>query len=825
MQPTKPLAIGRFSSRPNSFRTVRFSSAATVAFAGVCLMPASLNAQACRTDIPESSSAWSVSGAAATNTETGLEVARCPVGQDWSSTTCTGAPTLLTWPQALQAASAAGNGWRLPNAKELDIVLDRRCMNPSVDTTVFPGATSDRFWSSTPGWVVDQGEGTVIGSQTASSQYAVRLVRAGFSNASFQRPIAASGAVCRADIPGDLNVADWTTGTNVTSGDMMTDTITGLVWQRCALGQTWTGSTCSGAGGTFTWPQALQAARNAGAGWRLPNAKELDAMLDRRCASPAVNPTLFPGAQSLKTWSSTPGWAVDLTDGAVLGSQNAADANSVRLVKSGLSNAGYERRIATAGAVCRADIPGDLDVANWTPGANGTITDEITGLVWARCALGQSWNATSGACTGASGTYTWAQALQEAHSAGTGWRLPNAKELDAMLDRRCAAPAVNPTLFPGAQSIKTWTSTPGWAVDLTDGAVLGSQTAADANSVRLVKAGYSSASFERRIVTAGAVCRTDIPGDLDVANWTPGANGTITDTITGLVWQRCALGQTWSGTTCSGGSGAYTWAQALQAASNAGAGWRLPNAKELDAMLDRRCASPAVNPTLFPGAQNGKAWTSTPGWAVDLTDGAVLGSQTAADANSVRLVSAGYTYGPGNTVTNGACGTADGVAVAIAPTLNLCAAGSVSQFAGTGPWTWTCLGVNGGTPASCAAPLLISTECASSTVSTVQLVNLTDKMIASAAQAFGAGNLRSTFNVTCGNGRFGVVRLPGLISAALGGNAYALVQSSCPSKPVQRMASPAATAATMNDVWGKRNSQVDLLSDTLFGPLARWVCE
>jgi len=119
----------------------------------------------------------------------------------------------------------------------------------------------------------------------------------------------------------------------------------------------------------------------------------------------------------------------------------------------------------------------------------------------------------------------------------------------------------------------------------------------------------------------------------------------------------------------------------------------------------------------------------------------------------------------------------------------------------------------------------VDAACASSTVATVQLVNLTDKMIAAAAQAFGAGNLRSTINVTCANGRFGVVRLPGLISAAVGGNAYALVQSSCPSKSVQRIASPAATVVTMSDAWAKRNDQAALMADALFGPLARWVCE
>ncbi len=680
---------------------MRISPAASAVLVVFALTLQPLAAQVCRSDIPESASTWTTSGVTATNVQTDLEVARCAIGQNWSGTTCTAAPTALTWSQALQAATAVGNGWRLPNAKELESVLDRRCAVPSVDPTVFPGATSDRFWSSTPGWIVDQGEGTVIGAQTAATHYAVRLVRAGNSSAGYERRTTTTGTVCRADIPGDIDVANWAPDASGT----ITDSVTGLIWQRCALGQTWNGSACIGGGNTFTWPQALQAAQAAGDGWRLPNAKELDAMLDRRCAAPAVNPTLFPGAQSVKTWTSTPGWAVDLTDGAVLGSQVATDAISVRLVKAGNSNASFERRIGTTGAVCRTDIPGDIDIANWIPGGSGTISDEVTGLIWLRCALGQTWSGS--ACTGSGNTFTWSQALQAASTAGAGWRLPNAKELDAMLDRRCAAPAVNPTLFPGAQSVKTWTSTPGWAVDLTDGAVLGSQAATDANSVRLVRAGFGSASYERRIVGAGSVCRADIPGDIDVANWTPGGNGTITDEITGLVWQRCALGQTWNGTGCSGGLGSYTWAQALQVASAAGSGWRLPNAKEIDAMLDRRCSSPAVNTNLFPGAQSVKTWTSTPGWAVDLTDGAMLGSQTATDANSVRLVSAGYMYGSGNGLVIGTCGTANGVAVTSAPTANLCAAGTANPAipTGTGPWVWSCVGTNTGTTAPCSAPI------------------------------------------------------------------------------------------------------------------------
>ena len=49
---------------------------------------------------------------------------------------------------------------------------------------------------------------------------------------------------------------------------------------------------------------------------------------------------------------------------------------------------------------------------------------------------------------------------------------------------------------------------------------------------------------------------------------------------TNLVWKRCAEGQTWDGTNCTGEAQKYTWQQALQLALSANetvqAGWRLP---------------------------------------------------------------------------------------------------------------------------------------------------------------------------------------------------------------------------------------------------------
>jgi len=95
---------------------------------------------------------------------------------------------------------------------------------------------------------------------------------------------------------------------------------------------------------------------------------------------------------------------------------------------------------------------------------------------------------------------------------------------------------------------------------------------------------------------------------------------TVTHLTTGLMWARCALGQSWNGSTCSGSATTYTWSNALQAAAdlNSGGGyagytdWRLPNIKELASIVERCAYDPAVNPTVFPGTYSGAHWTSTP---------------------------------------------------------------------------------------------------------------------------------------------------------------------------------------------------------------------
>ena len=59
--------------------------------------------------------------------------------------------------------------------------------------------------------------------------------------------------------------------------------------------------------------------------------------------------------------------------------------------------------------------------------------------------------------------------------------------------------------------------------------------------------------------------------------------------------------------------------------------------------------------------------------------------------------------------TNGSCGSANGGVFASAPSTNLCVAGTAMAVTGTGPWTWSCTGANGGSTASCSAAVVDTT--------------------------------------------------------------------------------------------------------------------
>lgn len=102
----------------------------------------------------------------------------------------------------------------------------------------------------------------------------------------------------------------------------------------------------------------------------------------------------------------------------------------------------------------------------------------------------------------------------------------------------------------------------------------------------------------------------------DSADSTPVVGALITDGWTGLVWDRCSLGQTWDGSTCSASPTPYNWQAALQAARDANTNnylghrdWRLPNIKELKSLAEQRCWSPAIDSSYFPSTLNSMYWS------------------------------------------------------------------------------------------------------------------------------------------------------------------------------------------------------------------------
>lgn len=104
------------------------------------------------------------------------------------------------------------------------------------------------------------------------------------------------------------------------------------------------------------------------------------------------------------------------------------------------------------------------------------------------------------------------------------------------------------------------------------------------------------------------------------ARFKPGTAGTITDRRTGLAWMRCAMGQEWNGSDCTGVPRAYPWAAAFDAATalnnrggyDGATDWRVPALDELASLVEARCYDPAIDLASFPSAPVTGFWSATP---------------------------------------------------------------------------------------------------------------------------------------------------------------------------------------------------------------------
>lgn len=120
------------------------------------------------------------------------------------------------------------------------------------------------------------------------------------------------------------------------------------------------------------------------------------------------------------------------------------------------------------------------------------------------------------------------------------------------------------------------------------------------------------------VSSAGAeqLCKTgSIRPTAPASDFIDNKDGTVTHKRSGLVWMRCALGQTWDGSACKGEPKRYLWRQALQEAEAADytghKDWRLPNVKELESIAELQCHNPAINLEVFPGTPPYRFWSSS----------------------------------------------------------------------------------------------------------------------------------------------------------------------------------------------------------------------
>ncbi|QEP42386.1 DUF1566 domain-containing protein [Ectothiorhodospiraceae bacterium BW-2] len=166
-----------------------------------------------------------------------------------------------------------------------------------------------------------------------------------------------------------------------------------------------------------------------------------------------------------------------------------------------------------------------------------------------------------------------------------------------------------------------------------------------------------------------------VPSALIDNRYRDNGDGTVTDVKTKLMWQRCSVGQTWSGSGCSGKAKKFKWEKA-KALTDRFAGhndWRTPTIQELNSLVYCSNGQPGyypfvgvkdeqdgcdgesgkdyqrqtIHPQAFPDTLATHFWSSSPSandsynsWIVVFNYGyAGVGSRDF--ANSVRLVRAG----------------------------------------------------------------------------------------------------------------------------------------------------------------------------------------
>ena len=237
---------------------------------------------------------------------------------------------------------------------------------------------------------------------------------------------------------------------------------------------------------------------------------------------------------------------------------------------------------------------------------DGTVTDQLTGLTWLKNA-------------GCLAPTTWAPAVAAARQLASGscglsdgsvagqWRLPNVVELESVIDASASNPALTPgNPFTQVSNATYWTSTVyyggqegtsnAWAIRLADGRYMNDTTSnVIASSVNAVWAVKGTGGGAVKLQASGAYVPFASGDDGTVENgvalpqgrMVDNGNGTVTDTVTGLIWlkQASCIKQTWSAAVATVNNLAS--GQCGLTDGSAAGSWRMPNRKEMQSLADR----------------------------------------------------------------------------------------------------------------------------------------------------------------------------------------------------------------------------------------------
>lgn len=234
-----------------------------------------------------------------------------------------------------------------------------------------------------------------------------------------------------------------------------------------------------------------------------------------------------------------------------------------------------------------------INAQAFTNNGNGTITDNVTGLMWQSVDNGES---------------TWENAVANAASVTTGgyndWRLPTPHELFCLFNHQVSNPALNTAFFPNHPVARAgyW-----WSSDL-----YGTSTT---NVWCTNEGGGLGPKPKTETISAGGTLRYHaryVRGakQTNGHNYVSNNDGTVTDLDTGLMWKQVPRT-------------AATWSAALadiEGLTDAGfSDWRMPNVKEMESLVDYTMTTftsltnikPPAHRLLFPSATATSYWTST----------------------------------------------------------------------------------------------------------------------------------------------------------------------------------------------------------------------